>query len=178
MNEEWLRAGVVGGLELALALALAPCPSVRPPGRVATPAGPMPTPEAHPDPQALPEQQDMSWPACPWKEAAYQRGKDTLFRPGHLPGLGVPCSGPGRQSWPLRAGRSQGADWDEDLRRADEQVSVPWAMPGPRVGPLSEVHSSPPFPSTILLPLHSFPTSLTPDEVFRSLTPFIHLNNI
>lgn len=107
MNEEWLQAGVGGGLELALALApcsLPLCSASRQGGYC---RGPMPTPEAHPGPRALPEQQDMSWPACPWKEAAYQRGKDTLFRPGHLPGLGVPCSGPGRQSWPLHAGRSQ-----------------------------------------------------------------------
>ena len=56
---------------------------------------PVPTPGAHPGPQALPEQQDVSWPECPWKEAAYQRGKDTLFRPGHSPRLGVACSGSG-----------------------------------------------------------------------------------
>ena len=56
---------------------------------------PVPTPGAHPGLQALPEQQDVSWPECPWKEAAYQRGKDTLFRPGHSPRLGVACSGPG-----------------------------------------------------------------------------------
>ena len=72
------------------------CPrsSAGPLGRVAAAAA-----SAHsrgpPRPQALPEQQDVSWPECPWKESAYQRGKDTLFRPGHSPRLGVACSGPG-----------------------------------------------------------------------------------
>lgn len=52
--------------------------------------------------------------------------------------------------------------------------------PGPcqDLGSLSEVHSGPPFPSTILPSLHSSHTSLTSDGVFRSLTPFIHLSNI
>lgn len=93
--------GVSLGLGSAWPLALAPLLSLR----AGWPLQPSPRPmsEAHPGPQALPEQQDMSCPTCPWKEAAYQRGKDALFRLGHLPGLralvqawqaeqGAPCS--------------------------------------------------------------------------------------
>lgn len=73
---------LVWGWGLPWPLALAPSLSLQ--------AGwllqPLPSPLQRPT-------QVMFGPTGLWKEAAYQRGKDTLFRPGHLPGLGAPCSG-------------------------------------------------------------------------------------
>lgn len=62
---------------------------------------------AFPGPQALPEQQDTSCPRMPLEGGSLSRGKDTLFRPGHLPGLGLPCPRPGGQSKALPEGGSQ-----------------------------------------------------------------------
>lgn len=73
MNEEWVRVGVGGGQGSALAPGPWPLLLCAISRRVAAIAHS----RAFPGPQALPEQQDTSCPACLWKEAAYQ-GERTL----------------------------------------------------------------------------------------------------
>ena len=120
------------------------------------PQQPVPTPGAHPGLQALPEQQDISWPECPWKEAAYQRGKDTLFRPGHLPRLGVACLGPGGEGRALIAGGSQPAGWGGRSGEGGCASSTLQAVPGP--WPFQRCAEAPPSPSqSYLLSMAALP---------------------
>lgn len=135
------------------------------------PQQPVPTPGAHPGLQALPEQQDISWPECPWKEAAYQRGKDTLFRPGHLPRLGGGVFGAWRGGQGTDSGRVPASGLGQEVWGGRMcQLHAPGSA---RTLALPEMRSGPSFPFTVLPSLHARPTSPSPGGALHSLHSFI-----